>query len=462
MGFFLAIFYLTVTYLGTSTVFGALAAYHVEMITAGLILIVSIPVALQRMSNLNTSQSLAVGGLSLAAFLSVLIGEHWPGGAVQAFMEFIPNAFAYFLVVLHCHSKRKLKAVILMMLFVCLFVITHGIVDRMTRAHEITQFAGDQKDLAKTMSTPYLLAMKTDAGDWFYRLRGQNLINDPNDFSQFILSVIPLLFVFWRQGKRVWNTTCVLVPVCILLLGMFLTHSRGALVALTAMVVFALRRRLGTFLSVAGACGLFVLASVLHFTGGRDISAESGADRTALWGDGLQLFKSHPLFGIGLKQMADYAGNTAHNSIVVCAAELGLFGLFFWTLFLVPTVMDTLILSSPEKVSQEDLVAPSGSSYRGFRKKPDGWTKAEINRWGQLLALSLAGFLVAAFFLSRAFVLTFFLLGGIAETVYQIALTRGMIAHRLPMGRVLKHSAGLAVLFVPFMYVVTRLLNAVR
>ena len=42
-------------------------------------------------------------------------------------------------------------------------------------------------------------------------------------------------------------------------------------------------------------------------------------------------------------------------------------------------------------------------------------------------------------FLSRAFVMTFFMLGGMVEVVYQMALDRGMIAPRLRLGRGRRH-----------------------
>jgi hypothetical protein len=50
-----------------------------------------------------------------------------------------------------------------------------------------------------------------------------------------------------------------------------------------------------------------------------------------------------------------------------------------------------------------------------------------------LLVLSLTGFLVAGWFLSRAYVMTFFLLGGMVEVVYEMALRRGMITSRLSL-----------------------------
>ena len=110
------------------TLFGPLAVFRVELILAVLILLVSLPKLIESFI-LKTPQSLALIGLAFAAFLSVLFGEHWAGGAIQAFLDFIPNAFAFFLVCLHCNSKRKLQVLVLMLLFVCLFVIAHGYID---------------------------------------------------------------------------------------------------------------------------------------------------------------------------------------------------------------------------------------------------------------------------------------------------------------------------------------------
>jgi len=66
---------------------------------------------------------------------------------------------------------------------------------------------------------------------------------------------------------------------------------------------------------------------------------------------------------------------------------------------------------------------------------------------------------VAGWFLSRAYVMTFFLLGGMIEVVYEMALRRGMIAPRLRMSRVLLYSGILAVLLVLLMYILLRTVN---
>src|SRR6185437_16531262 len=74
-------------------------------------------------------QTLAVIGLAFGTFMSFLVGGHWAAGGVDAFLLFIPNAFAYFLVCLHFGSQKKLRTIAVLLLFVCLFVIGRGAIE---------------------------------------------------------------------------------------------------------------------------------------------------------------------------------------------------------------------------------------------------------------------------------------------------------------------------------------------
>jgi O-antigen ligase len=439
--------------------------FRLELILAVLIFLVSLP-SLAKSIILKTSQSVALIGLAFAGSLSILFGMHWITGAMHAFPTFLPCAYAYFLVCLHCNSKKKLQVIVLMLLFVCLFVIAHGYYDL---RYGVSQSGPLQSGIAENVNSylwdmehPYLLEMNSGMGERIYRLRGLGLINDPNDLGQVIVCLIPLLFFFWRTKKMLRNIGFVILPACALLFGTFLTHSRGALLALMAIMILAARRRIGTMPALLIAGGVFVAAMALNFTGGRDVSATAGSDRTALWSSGLQMLKSHPFFGVGLGGFVDncdHCGHTAHNSLVICAAELGLFGLFFWAMFLFSTVRDALVIASPAKVSEADptmLKEGRLSQERGWIEVVD---KVEVNRLGRLLVLSLTGFLVAGWFLSRAYVMTFFLLGGMVEVVYEMALQRGMIAPRLRLTRVLPYSFVLAILLVLLMYILLRTVN---
>jgi hypothetical protein len=55
--------------------------------------------------------------------------------------------------------------------------------------------------------------------------------------------------------------------------------------------------------------------------------------------------------------------------------------------------------------------------------------------------------------------MTLFLLGGMVEVVYEMALQRGMIAPRLRLSRILPYAGGLAVCLVLMMYIMLRILN---
>lgn len=453
MGFFLSILYFVTDYLTPATIFGPLAAYRVELILAILLTFISIPFLAGSIIG-KTPQSLALAGLAFATIISSIVSVHWIGGGVSAFMQFVPNAFAYFLVCLHCNTKRRLQILVLMMLFVCLFVIGQGALGLYRGLP-----TGDAA-LHVNMDESYFFGMSNEAGEWFYRLRGMGEIHDPNDFSQLIVCVLPLLFIFWKSKSFLRNFFVVIIPVCILLWGAYLTHSRGSLVALLAVGIMAARRRIGTVPSLILAAVLFSAATALNYTGGRDISTTAGEDRTELWGESMQIFKAHPFFGIGFGDLPEYLEHTAHNTVLVCAAELGLFGLYFWSLFLFPTLRDAAVIASPKKVEEgQEPIAPQMVLYPRPVRKIELLDKEEINRLGRLMVLSFTGFLVAGWFLSRAYVITLFVLGGMTEVIFEMALRRGMISPRLPLPRLLRYSGVMTVSLIVLMYIVLRIVN---
>jgi O-antigen ligase len=231
--------------------------------------------------------------------------------------------------------------------------------------------------------------------------------------------------------------------------------------ALLAVTIVAARRRTGTLPALLLGGALFVAAMSMNFTGGRDITASSGADRTSLWGQSMEAFKTHPVFGVGIGNLGDYTDDhhTAHNSVIVCAAELGFFGLFFWSAFLFSTMKDVLAIASQAKVSEPETNVIEEADFPQPIRRNESIDKLEINRIGRLLVLSLTGFLVAGWFLSRAYIMTFFLIGGMVEVVYEMALQRGMIAPRQPFARVMPYAAGLAISLVSLMYIILRVTN---
>ncbi len=208
------------------------AQYRVELILAIILIVVSLP-ALLRSNVFKTRTGSGADGVGVRD-LHVgsggrSLGRRWS----DALLLFIPNAFAYFLVYIHCSSKGKLQVLVLLMLFVCFFVIGEG-------AYELHQglpqgSAAENADMSDT----YFIGMDNAQGEWFYRLRGKGQINDPNDFAQIIVCSLPLTFFFWKRKRAVRNFFFVLVPVGVLIWGVYLTHSRGGMLGVLAIVIVA-------------------------------------------------------------------------------------------------------------------------------------------------------------------------------------------------------------------------------
>ena len=128
MGFVISVLYFGIYYLSPAFVLGPLMAYHVQLILVVLAMLVSIPAMLKSFV-LKTPQTLALMGLTLGVFLSFFLETHYLTGAVNTLQEFISSAVAYFLICLHCTSRKRLKAIVIMMFSVCLIIIVNGYSD---------------------------------------------------------------------------------------------------------------------------------------------------------------------------------------------------------------------------------------------------------------------------------------------------------------------------------------------
>lgn len=437
MPFLITLLYILTAYLSPATVFGSLAQYHVEAIIAVLAVVVSLP-SLPNSAIFKTPQSAALLGLSAAVAISVM-ANGWLGGAIPALEDFLPSALAYFLVLLHCKTKRHVQALTVLLLFICLFVIARGFIDLRLGNYE----------------SSYLMSQKDDMETAILRIRGMSFLNDPNDLAQLLVSVIPLLFVFWAERRFLRNATLVLVPSCLLIFGMYLSHSRGGVIALIAVLLVAGRKRLGTLRSAIFAGIAFASTLALNWSGGREISVEAGSGRMEAWATGLQLVRSHPIFGVGYRAFTDYSDITAHNSIVVCAAELGMIGLFFWVLFLIPTVRDVALVSSLPLPAEGE----AESSETPDRGVTSAFTTRELKRFSRMIMLCLTGLMVAGWFLSRAYVMTLFVYAALTEVLFQIALDRGIVKERLSLRKLVPVTCVTSVSLLFLVYIMLRISN---
>jgi O-antigen ligase len=502
MGLFFTLVYVLTAYLAPETVFGGLANYHIEVAIALITLVFSLPSA-QDAGLMKIPQTYAIFGLSVCVVMS-LIFAGLLGQAPATLMDYLPNAMAFFFVVINCKKTSHIKMLLMVLLFAAFFTVFRAFYALHT---------GD-------LESPYILAQGAGDGAPILRIRGLSFLSDPNDLAQFMVSLIPCMFIFWGKGKSFSNFVLVFLPVLGLFFGMYLTHSRGGMVAMMIAAIVAGRRKIGLLPAAITGMALFAGLSAVGWSGGRDVNAAQGADRMEAWSTGLELIRAHPIFGVGYRRFTEYFYITAHNTVIVCAAELGLVGLFFWMLFIFPTVRDAVVGSGDKKRNMEAKLAEEQKHpfHRGPREvagivpasklaytnatvavpagghapmrgagnwkdersnvsksistaaasvaryslpdpmgEPEELPEAEIQRMSSLMLISLTGFLVCGWFLSRPYTMTLYVNVGIATVIYKMAVDRGIAPPSLEFGRAAKLSAVTAISLVMVVYVIIRI-----
>lgn len=197
-----------------------------------------------------------------------------------------------------------------------------------------------------------LFPMGIDIG-MSYDFRATATFEDPNAFASYLLLSIPVCLLARHLGGRHlfgWQ----LVPM---VSGIYTSYSRGAFVALVVMAVGLLIFSLGDpkllplrILSLAMAAVavwlLFSGALETLFEDTRGAGFESD-DRFTLWSAAWELWKSSPVFGVGLGQFVNSAasfidhgseGIIAHNTYLSMLAETGMVGFALFMLIPLRTV----------------------------------------------------------------------------------------------------------------------------
>ncbi len=453
MGFALTILYIVATIISPEQFGKEWASYHVMTYLAGITAVASLPsLAAHRAWKTSVQTYLLLGFIVAIALSQVVHG--WLGGVVESWRIFLPSAAVFFFIVTNVTTVRRMKIVSLAAVGSCLAVTVEALCGYYAGYH------GEMFVLVTNIFSP-----QEDVIGQLTRIRGAGFLSDPNDLAQILLIALPLAFIAWRRGRMVANVFVVLVPAALLLWTTYLTHSRGGLIALAAVALMAARKKLGTTTSAVLA-GAFVLGMLaLDFTGGRGISAADGADRLEAWANGLEMFKSAPLFGIGFNGFTDLYEITAHNSFVLCLAELGLLGSTLWMGLLVTTTMGLnriigvqkkrqpfrfyglLSLFEASSIQGTSTLAlnPARSSginglkYAYASAAQPAMTSANVpefethiepvesprvpQRWIVVIRLALVSFMATAWFLSRSYTTTMYLILGLATAT--IALQQG-------------------------------------
>jgi O-antigen ligase len=227
------------------------------------------------------------------------------------------------------------------------------------------------------------------------RVRYRGTLQDPNELALVIGIALPLALAFYDRRRSVARLLLVALAFAAIGACVYFTQSRGGqLVFLSVLAVYFVRR----FGFARGALVGVVLALPVLFLGGRGgagSDAESSTlERLECWWVGLQLSRTSPIFGVGMGRFIEHHYLTAHNSLILVLAELGLPGMLLWT----------SIVYVALKIA-----------VRGMRPE-----MAPVARtWALALLASTTGLVVGTFFLSFAYKDIFWIYIGLTSVLFQ-------------------------------------------
>ena len=294
------------------------------------------------------------------------------------------------------------------------------------------------------------------------RVTWVGIFNDPNDLGLMFLVAIPMILMRARLAASAFMRFCWYGLALFHVYGIYLTHSRGAVLTLLLLVAVAGYRRYGMARSAVAA----LLASPVMYmvlSGMRSINAEeeSAAGRIEAWYTGIQLFKQNPFLGVGMNNFTEYHDLTAHNSYVLVLAELGLAGYLFWTLLIAASALMVWRArqSRLAAVQADDEALVSGPEGRAFgRRKPASNGPSPLVVEGEMLLYTMLAYLSAAFFLSRSYIVVLYMVCGMSVAYFH-KVRAGDASLAAVTGKSL---TGFLALFVPlslvFLYLVVRVL----
>ncbi len=278
-------------------------------------------------------------------------------GAYEAFNDFLNVYLLFFMIVNLVGSEEQLEKTFYLLFFMVFLLSVNGIL-QYVRGYDIA---------GQTMFED--------------RIRWIGIFDDPNDLGLTILAFTPLAIIQIVKKKTgiarraLWG-----IMLLTLVYALYLTNSRGTFLGLLAVLIFLLCKRIGYVKGLA--IGFLLGAAILAVGPGRmsdmSTSEASASGRIDAWASGLNLLKWRPVLGVGYHNFTNHHHITAHNSVVLCMSELGLAGLFVWLMMIVTSFRE---MGAVQKYAR-------GTQFAFY---------------AEFMQLSISGYFVSAFFLSRTY-----------------------------------------------------------
>lgn len=260
---------------------------------------------------------------TVLAVLSVIFASN-PGVAWEEFNFVFIKAIVIFIVMVNVvRNERRLKGLLLLAISVgCVISLTA------VNKYRLGQF---------------------DVGDEIGRVVGNigGMFGNQNDMALHLVTMIPITIALLLTTRNPFKRIIYLGCVLLMLLGNFVTFSRGAflgLIAGGAVLIWKLRRHnpaLALLLIIVALSIPIVLvpggygnrvASILRPSGDA-----SGFTRKQLLFDSLYVSVRHPLLGVGMgnARVMLTRGQVSHNAYTQVASEMGLAALVVYLMFMI-------------------------------------------------------------------------------------------------------------------------------
>jgi O-antigen ligase len=229
---------------------------------------------------------------------------------------------------------------------------------------------------------------------------------NPDGLAMTLLLPISLSFGYFLSFKRGLMKSCMLMALAVTTLGMLVTMSRGAVVALVVMFLvylYRLRAGLRLILPIAALSMLLFLMPSGFFLRFQQASQSGGSGRLDIWRVGLAAFSHYGLIGAGLHNFpfayTNYAGEAthfkgiyrdAHNIYLCIAVETGLVGLLLFA-GAVRTQMRTYFRAKPNAEVNHLLIATEAATWGLLVFGIFGTIIWDKSFWFTLMLMSAAG-----------------------------------------------------------------------
>jgi len=343
----------------------------------------------------------------------------WGTKGVTEATKFLPVVLLFLIIISGFNSEEKIHKAIKLIVFCAVIISIHG-------------FFQKQDGVGWTGVELYQ-----------NRIRYVGIFNDPNDLGVLLVIAVPMVLYCYAAVKNKLIKLYYLSSLLIVIVGIYLTNSRGSILSLIAMAMFYIKERFGKkyviYMSLLLSPLLLLAPSRMSQV---SASEESAAGRIYAWYQGLQMLFSNPASGIGAGRFTDYHVITAHNSFILIMAEMGVFGYWMWLLMF---VLSFFMVSSIRKKSYINLNVPFNST--------------RLKSQTMMFYYGFIGMFTSIFFLSRSYLVLLYVFVALALANYTFVDTKLLdVKERYSISNIWMKYLGYSVVSIIGFYIVVKVL----